>query len=61
MALCLSIGLTTDRPPPRNGLAFTTTHWARAITGMRFTFRNEPLNICLLAESSCSAPLISLF
>ena len=36
-----------------------TARAAKAVTDIRFTFRNEPLNVCSLAESSCSAPLIS--
>ena len=36
-----------------------TMRTAKAVTDIRFTFRNDPLNIGSLAESSCSAPLIS--
>ena len=36
-----------------------TMRTAKAVTDIRFTFRNDPLNVCSLAQSSCSAPLIS--
>ena len=32
---------------------------AKAVTDIRFTFRNEPLKVCLSAENSCPAPPIS--
>ena len=36
-----------------------TMRTAKAVTDIRFTFRNDPLNVCSSAQSSCSAPLIS--
>ena len=38
-----------------------TVQVAKSVTDIRITFRNEPLNVCSLAEGSCLAPRISLF